>query len=100
MEGQRLPNTILLECQLNRPGRAFVRNGHFNPQLLAALERRRVSRVLGDVEIHRLFEAQCIAGVSRPRPNIHALLGQIRLWNPDRHQLVVFNFELGAELNG
>ena len=54
--------------------------------------------MLGDVEIDRLLQPQRIAGRTRSSRYILALRGQIGLGNADRHQLVVFHFELGAEI--
>ena len=62
LERQRPPGAVVFKRQLKRPGRALGRDCDFNPQLLAGLEPGRVGGVLGDVEVHRLVEAHCVAG--------------------------------------
>ena len=62
LKRQRLPRAIVFQRQLNRPRRSLGRDRHFNPKFLTRLERGRVRRVLGNIEIHRLDDMQGIAG--------------------------------------
>ena len=62
LKRQRPPSPIILERQVQRPGRTLGRNGQFDPKFLSALHRRGIGRMFGNVEIHRRLQAHLRAG--------------------------------------
>ena len=91
LKRERLPRAILFERQLDWTRRPFGRDGDFYPQFIAALEGERALRVLGDVEVDRLIEAQVFAGNLAPGGDPLADRILVAFGNAYRHEAVVLD---------